>query len=237
MRILLISPPGAQADYLHRALGESAHSLQTTDDFRDGLYLASNDTFDAVLMVAPDVDTIASAEALLPPLLSQFTHLPGSPVIVAVLGSASTADRVRLLRDGVDACFVQPYSFVEMHERMLALHRASPTQSVEHASNAPFRLDAATRELVAGENGAKNAGEKRLPLSPREFLLIECLLRRSNVPVARDYLVRYAWPENDSVDPSNVNHVVTRLRRKFNKHGINAQLETISRFGYQLSHT
>ena len=115
MRILLISPPGAQADYLYKALGESAHSLQMTDDFRDGLYLASNDTFDAVLMVAPDVDAIASAEALLPPLLSQFARLAGSPVIIAVLGSASTADRIRLLRDGADACFVQPYSFIEMH--------------------------------------------------------------------------------------------------------------------------
>src|SRR5471032_1908081 len=147
MRILLISPPGAQADYLYKALGESAHSLQMTDDFRDGLYLASNDTFDAVLMVAPDIDAIASAEALLPPLLSQFARLASSPVIVAVLGRASTADRIRLLRDGADACFVQPYSFVEMHERMLALRRASPTQSVEHVSNAPFRLDASTREL------------------------------------------------------------------------------------------
>jgi len=227
MRILLISPPGAQADYLYKALGESAHSLQMTDDFRDGLYLASNDTFDAVLMVAPDVDAIASAEALLPPLLSQFARLAGSPVIIAVLGSASTADRIRLLRDGADACFVQPYSFIEMHERMLALRRASPTQSAEPVATAPFRLDASTRELVAGE--------QRLALSPREFLLIECLLRRSNVPVARDYLSRYAWPESDSVDPLNVNHVITRLRRKFKEHGISAQLETISRFGYQLT--
>ena len=110
---------------------------------------------------------------------------------------------------------------------MLALRRASPTQSAEPVATAPFRLDASTRELVAGE--------QRLALSPREFLLIECLLRRSNVPVARDYLSRYAWPESDSVDPLNVNHVITRLRRKFKEHGISAQLETISRFGYQLT--
>jgi two-component system OmpR family response regulator len=222
MRVLLISPSDGEAAYLHKALRESAHSLQATNDFRDGLHLASNEPFDAVVMVALDADLTASVEALLP----QFGHLPALPAILVVVGGAVAADRVRMLRSGADACFVHPYSFIEMHERLLALHRVSGRHGVECEPVASLRLDIPARELVEGT--------KRLRLSKRELLLIECLLRQLNAPVARDHLIRYAWPDNDAVDPSSVNIVVSRLRRKFEACAFTAQLETISRFGYQL---
>jgi len=222
MRILLISPSRVESAYLHKALRESAHSLQVTDDIHDGLYLASQDSFDAILAVALDPDATTSLIAALPDL----ARLPGGPAVLTVLGRANAAERVRMLRAGADACFVQPYSFIEMQERMLALYRGSPRSVSDAATGASLRLDAATREMVERD--------KRLPLTKREFLLVECLLRQVNAPVARDNLIRYAWPEKDDVDPSSVNLVVSRLRRRLEQDGFDAQIETVSRFGYQI---
>jgi two-component system OmpR family response regulator len=90
-----------------------------------------------------------------------------------------------------------------------------------------LRLDPLTRDLV--EDG------KRVPMTKREYLLIECLLRQANAPVARDQLIRYAWADKEDVDPSSVNLVVSRLRRKLELNDFRARVETISRYGYQLA--
>jgi DNA-binding response OmpR family regulator len=76
---------------------------------------------------------------------------------------------------------------------------------------------------------------RRVAVTRREFLLLECLLRQLNAPVARDQLIRYAWPEKDDVDPSSVNLVVSRLRRKLVADVPQVKIETVSRFGYQVS--
>lgn len=222
MRVLLISTICTEGAYLHKALRESAHSLQMTDDLRDGLHLASQDNFDAVLIVAVDTESICNLATLLP----EFARLPGSPAILVVLGRATPVERARMLRAGADACFVQPYSFIEMQERMLALYRSSVHDPMLDLS---LRLDPLTRELVEGD--------KRFTLTKREFLLVESLLRQPDAPVARDQLIRYAWPDKDVVDPSSVNLVVSRLRRKLELHNFGACLETVSRFGYQISTT
>jgi two-component system OmpR family response regulator len=223
MRVLLVSSPCAEGAYLHKALRESAYSLQMTDDPRDGIHLASHDRFDMVLVVAMDADSALALTVLLP----EFARLPGSPAILAVLGRATPAERARLLRAGADACFVQPYSFIEMQERMLALRRSSVTTASDITPDLSLRLDALTRELVEGE--------KRFSVTKREFLLMESLLRQPNAPVARDQLIRYAWPDKDVVDPSSVNLVVSRLRRKLELNAFDSGLETVSRFGYQIS--
>jgi two-component system, OmpR family, response regulator len=160
--------------------------------------------------------------------LPEMASLPRAPALVVALASGTSQDRARVLRAGADACFVQPYSFLEMQERMLALHRASVARSASSAvSTASIRLDPLTRDLV--EDG------KRVLMTKREYLLIECLMRQVNAPVAREQLIRYAWPDKEDVDPSSVNLVVSRLRRKLESNGFRARVETISRFGYQLA--
>jgi two-component system OmpR family response regulator len=222
MRILLVSTSRADSAYLHKALRESAHSLQVTDDLRDGLFLASQDAFDVILIVAGERD---QAEAL-PALLPDFSALPSSPATILLMGHATPSERARMLRAGADACFVQPYSFIEIQERMAALCRGVSQRPCQPASDTSVRLDALTHELVEGD--------RRVAVTKREYLVIECLLRQSNGPVARDQLIRYAWAEADDVDASNVNVVISRLRRKLQHQGFNAQIETISHYGYKL---
>ncbi|WP_322033911.1 helix-turn-helix domain-containing protein [Paraburkholderia sp. J76] len=71
--------------------------------------------------------------------------------------------------------------------------------------------------------------------APREYFLVERLLRQTNVPVPREQTIRYARPEKDDIDASTVNVVVSRLRRKLARQGIEVRIETISRYNYQLT--
>ncbi len=224
MRMLIVSPLASDAAYLLKALREHAHSIETARDFRDGFHMASRDRFDAIYAVVPDAVWIARLERLLP----AYAQLPGAPVIVVLLAAANAAERARMLRGGADACFVQPYSFVEIQERIKGLRRVTPQASAGNGGNMPllFWLDATAHEGMEGG--------RRVPLTRREFLLLECLMREPNLPVARDRVIRYAWPDTETVDPSNVNLVVSRLRRKFARHAITAQIETVDRFGYRI---
>ncbi|WP_321964843.1 response regulator transcription factor [Paraburkholderia sp. J7] len=239
MRILLISPIHAEGAWLQKALQESAHSLQRAEDLRDGWFVAGEEPFDAVIVMALDGALLPALHGILPGL----SKVTSGATIIAVLGiAASASERSKVLRAGADACFRYPFSFIEMHERMLALLRTTavcggaqggqPAQAVQTASgarsvqNAP-QLDAGTREIVEGA--------RRADLTRREYLLVECLLRQTNMPVPRDHMIRYAWPEKDDIDASTVNLVVSRLRRKLARQGMDVRIETISRYGYQLT--
>jgi two-component system OmpR family response regulator len=235
MRVLFVGPSHPEAAWLFKALQESAHSLQRADDLRDGVFLASQEPFDAIVLMVLEVGFYSSLQGF----IGEFASGGSGASIVVVLGAATAQDRTRILRAGADACFCQPYSFIEMHERMAALQRvggargalggsasASVSASVLPVAGGPA-LDAATRELVCGA--------RRVAVTRREFLLLECLLRQVSAPVARDQLIRYAWPEKEDVDPSSVNLVVSRLRRKLSEDVPEVRIETVSRFGYQVS--
>jgi two-component system, OmpR family, response regulator len=222
MRVLLVSPSRAEHAFLEKALRESAHSVQSTDDIRDGLYLGSLEPFDAIVVVAVD----EAAHQALNQVLPEFATMPGSPAVIAIFADASPGERAAALRSGADACFVTPYSIIELQERMRALRRGSPVTRMRLKGEKTIRLETSTREVVEGD--------LRLSIGKREFLLMECLLRQLNLPVPRDELIRYAWPEKDSVDPGTVNLVAVRLRKKLEEHGFASELETVSRYGYRL---
>ena len=224
MRVLLIAGTHPESAWLFKALHESAHSLQRVNDLRDGVFLAGQEIFDTAIVMSPEATPSSHLLEALPNLARSAR---GAPIIVT-LGTACAHDRTRVLRAGADACFCQPLSFIEMHERMHALCRPIPAAAgAEATCGTPLVLDAATRELVCGK--------QRLEVTRREYMLLECLLRQPNMPVARNQLIRYAWPEHEEVDPSTVNLVVSRLRRKLAQHDLDVHIDTVNRYGYQIT--
>jgi two-component system, OmpR family, response regulator len=233
MRILFVAAPHPEASWLYKALQESAHSLQRAEDLRDGAFLAAQEPFDAIVVMS--LDPLAYGGVL--HALPEFVEAGAGAAIVVVLGQSGSQDRTRALRAGADACFGQPYSFIEMHERLQALRRTAAARAAHDqpvaaatataAAGPALTLNPLTRELVDGEH--------HLVVTRREYLLLECLLRQPNAPVPREQLIRYAWPEKDDVDPSSVNLVVSRLRRKLAEHLPGVHIETVSRYGYQIA--
>ena len=93
----------------------------------------------------------------------------------------------------------------------------------------PLRLDPIKRELIDGN--------RHLPVTKREYLVLECLMRQFDIPVRHDELLRYAWPEKEDIDFSTASPLVWRLRRKLRQHFPDVNIATVSCYGYQLTRT
>jgi two-component system OmpR family response regulator len=220
MRVLLASPSDVERGFLTKALSESLNSMEVVDDIDYALTIATAEPFDTVIICVP----VSTVNVALVAQVQRFALLSYAPSIIVILARAKSTDCVRLLRAGADVCFVQPWSVREIQERMLVLQRTAP--GWVRRSSAAVQLDPLTRELVEAR--------QRVLLTHREYLLLECLLYDPDAPVMRERLIRYAWPEKDSVEPASVNLVVSRLRQKLQLHGLRARIETINRLGYQL---
>ncbi|NTZ07348.1 response regulator transcription factor [Burkholderia metallica] len=216
MRILLIAPPTPDALRLDKAFRESMHGVERVDEWRDGCFAATQERFDAVVIVATDGASTPAILDGLPPLAASA----GSATIVAIVAGATSAQRARMLKAGCDVCLAHPCSFIELHERLRALWRRAGIIAMRES----IRLDTATRAL--DERG------RRLALSAREFRVVECLLREAGRPVGRDAVLRYAWDDAD-IEPETVNALVVRLRRKLAAHAFSARIETVARFGFR----
>jgi two-component system, OmpR family, response regulator len=224
MRILLVSPSRTEGAWIARSLHEHAHSIKEVPGIDDGIFWAGEETFDVAILVA-------SHEQPMPALcgaLQRLAHRMAGGAILAVLDrQAGAADRSAALRAGADACLCAPVSAIELHERLIVLRRTVRFfGTCAGPGAAPAAGDALARRML---DDAQRAG-----LTRREFLLLKCLLRRANCPVARDDMIRYAWPEREDVDPSTINLAVSRLRRKLGQRSFGACIETITGYGYQL---
>ncbi|AOI79018.1 MULTISPECIES: response regulator transcription factor [unclassified Burkholderia] len=216
MRILLIAPPTPDALRLDKAFRESMHGVERIGDWRDGCFAATQERFDAIVIVATDGAAMPAILDGLPPLAASA----GSATIAAIVAGTTSAQRARMLEAGCDVCLAHPCSFVELHERLRALWRRAGIVAMRDS----IRLDTATRAL--DERG------RQLALSAREFRVVECLLREAGRPVGRDAVLRYAWGDVD-VEPETVNALIVRLRRKLAAHAFSARIETVARFGFR----
>jgi two-component system OmpR family response regulator len=224
MRILFIPCQNAYSAWLFNALEESGYSLQRAEDLPDGMLLATQEAFDAVVATALD----PRAQGTLVAALSALASSAGAAAVVTIIGQSTPAERVGILQAGAAGCLCLPLSFIELQERLHALHRSrqarlAQSQVAQHG----LKLSLVSNVLIAGE--------ERVAVTRREYLLLECLIRHFDVPVARDQLTRYAWPNAEDVDRSNVNLAVMRLRRKVESRLPHIYIETVNRYGYQLT--
>jgi two-component system OmpR family response regulator len=225
MRILLVSRQHRESEWLSKALRESAHSLRHSPDLSDGILDAPRESFDAIVLMVLDRASYPD----LPTALRQFTSAANGTVIIVVLGPATAGERIATLRAGADACFTVPYSYIELHERMQILHRTAILRYKRDRLPPPLRLDPLKRELVDGD--------RHLPVTKREYLILECLIRQFDVPVRHDELLRYAWPEKEDIDLPTVSPLVWRLRRKLKQHFPDVNIATVNCYGYRLTRT
>ncbi|WP_296650839.1 response regulator transcription factor [Paraburkholderia sp.] len=222
MRILLVSPPRTQGAWIARSLHEHAHSLKEVPAIDDGIFWAGEETFDAAILVASHEQPMSALCGALP----RLAHSMAGRAILAVLDrQAGSPDRSAALRAGADACLCTPVSSIELHERLIAFQRTARYAGAS-ARTAQTADDALASRML---DDAQRAG-----LTRREFLLLKCLLRQANHPVARDDMIRYVWSGREDVDPSTINRAVSRLRSKLGQRSCVARIETIAGYGYRL---
>jgi two-component system OmpR family response regulator len=221
MRILIIEDDKETASYLAAGLNEEGHSAEHAANGRDGLFLAMTENFDLLIV-----------DRMLPALdgLSLVKTLRGARIDTPVLFLTTMSgidDRVTGLNAGGDDYLVKPFAFSELLARVKALGRRPRGTSVEtHFQVADLELDMLTRVV--------KRGGVEIALQPREFRLLEYLMRHAGQVVTRTMLLDNVW--NYHFDPKTnvVESHLSRLRTKIDKGFTPELIHTVRGAGYCL---
>jgi two-component system, OmpR family, response regulator len=219
MRILIIEDDRDAAQYLAKGLRESGHSPELAEDGRDGLLRAAVEPFDVLIVdrMLPNLDGLSLVQHL-----RKTGH--ATPVLfLSALGDVD--DRVKGLRAGGDDYLAKPYAFSELLARIENLGRRRNQRA------AATRLKVADLELDLLSRKASRAGQA-IDLQPREFQLLETLMRHAGQVMTRTMLLEQVW--NYHFDPqTNVIDVhISRLRQKIDRGFEPPLIHTVRGAGY-----
>jgi two-component system OmpR family response regulator len=221
MRILLIEDDAEAAAFLAKGLKECGFVVDHAATGPDGLHLATTEAYDAMVVdrMLPGMDGLNIVELL---------RKEGDTTPVLILSAMGGVDeRVRGLRAGGDDYLTKPYAFSELHARLEALLRR------ERGAPADTRLRVGDLELDLMARTVARAG-RQIDLLPREFQILEFLMRHSGQVVTRTMLLEHVW--NYHFDPKTgvIDVQISRLRQKLDKDFDAPMLHTVRGAGYCL---
>ncbi|MAJ62324.1 MAG: DNA-binding response regulator [bacterium TMED88] len=222
MRLLLVEDDRISADYLVKALGESGHVVDPISDGAQGLERAKSETYDLLIVdrMLPALDGLSLIEKL-------RQSGDDTPVlIVSALGEVD--DRVRGLRAGGDDYLVKPFAFAELLARLEALARRP-----RGGASTPNRLSLANLELDILSRTVKR-GDQKIELKPREYQILEYLMRHTGHVVTRTMLLEAVWDYHFDPETNVIDVHISRLRQKIDKGFDPPLLQTVRGAGYVL---
>jgi two-component system OmpR family response regulator len=225
MKILLVEDNERVSGFLVKGLREEGHTVDHAANGRDGLFLASSETYDTIIMdrILPGgIEGLAIVEAL------RKTGDKTPILILSALGEVD--DRIRGLRAGGDDYLAKPFAFGELVARLDALVRRSRDVGAEtDLKVADLRMDPLSHTVT-------RAG-KPIQLQPREFRLLEFLLRHAGQVVTRTMLLENVWDYHFDPQTNVIDSHVSKLRRKIDQGFDTPLLHTVRGAGYKLSPT
>ena len=221
MRILVIEDDREAAAYMVKGLSESGYVVDRAADGHEGLILGSSRDYDALVVdrMLPGLDGLAVVQAL----RGQGIDTP--VLILSALGQVD--DRVRGLKAGGDDYLTKPYAFAELLARLEALlRRANPASAETRLKLADLEIDLLARTVTRAGRG--------IELKPREFALLEFLLRHAGQVVTRTMLLEGVWGYHFDPQTNVIDVHVSRLRQKIDKGFGRPLLHTVRGVGYCL---
>ncbi|KAI3595227.1 response regulator transcription factor [Cupriavidus necator] len=223
MKLLIVEDNERVAQFLKKGLSEAGHTADHADNGRDGMFLAASEPYDAIIMdrmLPGGIDGLAIIEAL---------RRTGSKVPILILSALSDVDdRIRGLKSGGDDYLVKPFAFGELLARLDALLR----RSQEGRAETTLTLGDLSMDLLAHK--VTRAG-KAVALQPREFKLLEYLMRHANQVVTRTMLLENVWDYHFDPQTNVIDVHVSKLRQKIDDGSGRQLLRTIRNAGYMLT--
>ena len=224
MRVLVVEDDGGARAYLVRALREQGHTADHATDGLEGYALAREGAYDVLLVdrMLPKLDGLS----LIRSLREQGVTTP--VLILSALGQVD--DRVKGLRAGGDDYLPKPYAFSELLARTEVLARRGQGAAAQ-AEPTAYRVG--DLELDRLSHRVQRAG-REIPLQPREFRLLETLMRHAGQVVTRTMLLETVWDYHFDPQTNVIDVHVSRLRAKIDKGFAHPLLHTIRGTGYVL---
>ena len=225
MRLLIVEDDKSNAHYVRDGLIESGHTVDVAYDGMDGLYLATEQKYDALIVdrMLPKLDGIALIQAL---------RSSGNTTPVLVLSSlAKVEERVKGLRSGGDDYLVKPFAFSELLARIETLTRRSNTES-PGSNRDTLQVGDLVLNLLSRN---VTRGGKNIPLQNREFKLLEFMMRHPDQVITRTMLLEGVWDFYFNPQTNLIDAQVSKLRQKIDKGFEKSLLHTIRGAGYKIS--
>jgi two-component system OmpR family response regulator len=220
-KILIVEDDRAISDSLREGLEHAGFTVSQAHDGLGGLDMATQQTFDAMVMdiMLPHLDGLRLIERLR--RLRVFT-----PVLI-LSAKHTVDDRVKGLQTGGDDYLTKPFAFAELVARLQSmLRRAAGTLETTFLSVGPLSLDRITREV--------RLNQQRIELQPREFALLEYLMRNAGRVVSKTMIVEHVWDYNFDPLTNVVEARICRLREKVDRGTPHRLIHTIRGVGYVL---
>ncbi|WP_315760033.1 response regulator transcription factor [Sphingomonas sp. Y38-1Y] len=219
-RILVVEDDAATADYIARGLGEEGFVVDRADNGRDGLYHATDGSYDCIVLdrMLPGLEGMSVLGAM------RGAGIDTPVILLSALGSAE--DRIKGLTGGADDYLVKPFAFAELTARIrLLLRRRSPPSAETVLRCEDLEMDLLARRV--------RRGARTIELQPREFALLEYLMRHADQVVTRTMLLEGVWDYHFDPGTNVVDVHISRLRRKIDE-GAAPLLHTVRGAGYRL---
>ena len=221
MRILVIEDETEVAAYLSKGLREHGYTVEEAHDGKDGLFLGLYEQFDAMIIdrMLPNVDGLSIVRSV------RQAKITTPVLILSALGQVD--DRVAGLREGSDDYLVKPFSFSELIARLDALlRRQTPTGNQTRLVVGELEMDLLARSVT-------RAGQT-IELKPREFSLLEYLMRHAGQVVTRTMLLEHVWDYHFDPQTNVIDVHISRLRQKIDRGFDQEMLQTVRGAGYTL---
>jgi two-component system OmpR family response regulator len=222
MRALVVEDDRDVAAYLVKGLKEQGYTVDHAEDGKNGLFLATSEEYDVMVIdrMLPEFDGLAIVKSV------RAAGKTTPMLILSALGEVD--DRVEGLRAGGDDYLTKPFAFTELLARLEALVRratASPTTETQ------LRVGDLELDLLSRE--ARRAGEV-IELQPREFRLLEYLMRNAGQVVTRTMLLERVWDYHFDPQTNVIDVHISRLRAKIDKDFDVPLIHTVRGAGYKI---
>jgi two-component system OmpR family response regulator len=223
MKVLLVEDNERVTQFVVKGLKESGHTVDHADNGRDGMFLAASEPYDVIIMdrmLPGEIDGLAIVEAL----RKSGKHTP-----ILILSALSDVDeRIRGLRSGGDDYLTKPFAFGELLARLDALSRRAQGDGAQTKLEVgDLRVDLLNRKVTRGV--------RSIVLQPREFKLLEYLMRHANQVVTRTMLLENVWDYHFDPQTNVVDVHISKLRQKIDADFERPLLRTVRNAGYTMT--
>jgi len=221
MRILVVEDDKKVASFIVKGLKQEGFAVDHAADGEDGLHLALNEPYDACIIdiMLPKLDGFN--------LIQKMRHQKINTPVMILSAKRSVDDRVKGLQTGSDDYLVKPFAFSELLARVQALIRRATTPTLPtRLVVGDLHMDLLTREVFRGD--------QKIDLQPREFALLEYLMRNAGRVASKTMIMEHVWEYNFDPQTNVVDVLVCRLRNKMERDVEKKMIHTIRGVGYVL---
>ena len=223
MKLLLVEDNERVSRFVVKGLREAGHTIDHVENGRDGLFYAASESYDAIIMdrmLPGQIDGLGIIETL---------RQQGNRTPILVLSALSSVDeRIKGLRAGGDDYLTKPFAFGELLARLDALVRRTQAEAeATHLAVGDLTMDLRSRKVTRGA--------RAVTLQPREFQLLEYLMRHVGQVVTRTMLLENVWDYHFDPQTNIVDVHISNLRQKIESQGETPLVKTVRGAGYMMT--